>query len=211
MIGVNLKTAAAAIGMSSPGLLKHSRVGNCTRESDGSFIVEKIREELGRNTDIRQQRTRPARVEQSGESEYVRKVVESSGKLRKEPAPELSPVVEEPKAEVTATVTRGGIGEPAPDSYKAATTQLEWLKVEKAKLEQRIRRGELVEIGPVDEFVSSMIIGVREDLLRMGPELREILAYETDPVKIQEILEQRIRKALKGLSSYRGSLADKAA
>ena len=97
-----------------------------------------------------------------------------------------------------------GSGNNAGD-YNAAATQLEWLKVDKTKLELERRRGELVPIAEINAYVAGMIIRARDILLRIGPELRDRLAQEADPVACEGLIDGEVQRALRELAEYEHS------
>lgn len=86
-----------------------------------------------------------------------------------------------------------------------AQRQREWVRLEKEQTELRRRRGELVELAPINAWVAGMIIAARDDLTRIGEELRDALAQSTDPIECQRLVDGRIRQALQKLSEYQSS------
>ena len=81
-----------------------------------------------------------------------------------------------------------------------ATADLNELKVAKG-------RGEVVDIAEINAYVSGMIIRSRDILLRIGPELRDRLAAESDPIRIQALIDGEVYRALGVLSEYRPQAA----
>lgn len=65
-----------------------------------------------------------------------------------------------------------------------------------AELELAQKSGQLISYEFVNQVVSTMIIRARDILLRIAPELRDRLAAETDPIKIHEMIEAEIVRAL---------------
>jgi hypothetical protein len=61
----------------------------------------------------------------------------------------------------------------------------------------------LVPIAEVNVFVASMILRSRDILLRIAPELCDYLAQETDPIKIQKLIDAEVHRALAALSEFR--------
>ncbi len=74
---------------------------------------------------------------------------------------------------------------------------------ESAKLDLEEKRGTLVNLATINAYVSSIIIKARDELLRIAPELRDRIAQESDPIVIEQIIDERVRRALQGLSEYR--------
>ena len=89
-------------------------------------------------------------------------------------------------------------------TYSEALRRREWLKVEKEELSLERQRGELVELTPINAFVAGMILKAQEELLRIGPELRDRLAQETDSIKCEGLVTAKIEQALNHLAQYRG-------
>jgi hypothetical protein len=96
---------------------------------------------------------------------------------------------------------------PAPEagdrSYNEACTQEKWLAVEERKLKLAQRRGELVGIAEINAYVAGMIIRARDILLRIGPELRDRLSQETDPVRCEEWVAAEVNRSLAELAEFR--------
>jgi hypothetical protein len=72
------------------------------------------------------------------------------------------------------------------------------------ELELAVKRGELAPVAEVNAFVSSMILRARDIVSRIAPELRDRLAKETDPIRIQELIEVETTRALTQLSQFKG-------
>ena len=70
---------------------------------------------------------------------------------------------------------------------------------DKAELDVLQRRGELVPLATVNAWMASGIIRCRDILLRIGPELRDRMAVETDPVKCEKMVVEEVVRALSQL------------
>lgn len=64
------------------------------------------------------------------------------------------------------------------------------------ELELRQKSGELVDVGHVNAWMGTCIVAARNALLRVGPELRDRLAAETDPVRIEGLINGEVERAL---------------
>ena len=58
-----------------------------------------------------------------------------------------------------------------------------------------------MEWAEVELWAKGMVIKAREALSRIGSELRDRLAAETDPVECERLVESEIRRALDELAS----------
>jgi hypothetical protein len=94
--------------------------------------------------------------------------------------------------ETAASGNSRGTSRAVRELYEARLRKLEW--------EQK--SGELVAVAPINAWVASMIIRARDILLRIGPELRDRLAQETDPNRVQELLDAEHRRALRELREF---------
>jgi hypothetical protein len=65
-------------------------------------------------------------------------------------------------------------------------------------------RGELVNVAEVNAFVSGMIVRARDIFVRMPVELCDRLASESSPIRIRELIEAEITRALLQLSQFKG-------
>jgi len=92
-------------------------------------------------------------------------------------------------------------------SYSEAVRQREWIRFEKEKLNLEKQRLSLVELTPVNAYVAGMIMQAREELTRIPMELRDKLAQETDAIKCQDMLLDRIDQTLKKMSEFKPSPA----
>lgn len=85
----------------------------------------------------------------------------------------------------------------------------EALRADRRELDLRISRGELVPIVYVFELVAGAIIAARDIALGIGPELRDALAVETDPVRCQAAIETEMRRVFATLESAMQELEGK--
>lgn len=58
------------------------------------------------------------------------------------------------------------------------------------------KRKELMPVREVNAWFAGCIVGARNVLLRIGPELRDRLAAETDPVQCEALVDAEVRRAL---------------
>jgi hypothetical protein len=102
--------------------------------------------------------------------------------------------------------TRGELIAPAVGTLAEATRLLEWEKYREKRIKVDQEEGKLVEISAVNAFVAGMIIRARDELTRIGPEIRERLAQENDPIKCESMVSDRIFQVLEKLTEYRPEL-----
>jgi hypothetical protein len=86
------------------------------------------------------------------------------------------------------------------ESFTEAQTRKETALADLRELELSEKRGELVNLVEVNAWVSGMILRARDILLRIGPELRDRLSKEADPITIQGLIDGEIKSALAELS-----------
>jgi hypothetical protein len=84
-----------------------------------------------------------------------------------------------------------------------AARQLEWEKLRAQKQKTDREAGLLCEVSAVNAYVAGMIIKARDDLSRIGQEISDRLANETDAVKCRVIVDDRIFQVLESLKEYR--------
>jgi hypothetical protein len=63
-------------------------------------------------------------------------------------------------------------------------------------------REKLVPLADVNQWNSTMILKSRDILLRIAPELKDTLALETDPIKIEKTIDTEVRRALRELAEF---------
>lgn len=91
------------------------------------------------------------------------------------------------------------------ETLAEAVRQEAWVKLREREVKLAIQEGKLVDLFAVNAYVAGAIIKARDELLRIGPELRDQLAQESDPVAVEEILLKRHVRVLAGLAEYRVS------
>jgi hypothetical protein len=92
---------------------------------------------------------------------------------------------------------------PHNSTFAEGQRQLQWLRVQKERLDLDERRGKLVSADEVETFVGGMIEMCKTTLLAIPRELRDRLALEDDPIACEELMANSIRSALVHLSQYR--------
>ena len=111
----------------------------------------------------------------------------------------------------TATSGRtedGAVRGTEPDAVGTGTLAAALLRKETAlasirELELEQKRGMLAPIVVVNAFVCAQVIRARDILMRIGPELRDRLAIETDPAKCEAMIEMEVRRALSELKEMK--------
>lgn len=85
------------------------------------------------------------------------------------------------------------------------------LKVKLKEVELKRRNAELVPLSEVNEYISGTFTVAKEVLLRMPGEMKEKLALESDPNRIESLLMSEVHRALRSLAEYRPESAMHAA
>jgi hypothetical protein len=115
-----------------------------------------------------------------------------AGRSQQQHKPVIVPAAVEPDEE----------GPPA-QSIAEAARQLEWEKVRAIRQKTDREEGRLVELIAVNAFVAGMIMKARDELIRIGAEIADVVACESDPVKCRATIDDRIGQALENLKEYR--------
>jgi len=183
-MGIGLRAAARELGIQHSALKKAADNGRVPRQPDGTFDVDACRAAMAQNTNPARQRS--ARMQQRGAA----------------PAPAAAPA---PPAKHRRAERKA---EPPDDdgsdgSYSEALRQREWCEVEKRRLALDRERGRTVELAPINAYVAGLIIQARDEFLRIGPELRDMLAQEADPIACEEMVVTRIVDALGKMAEYK--------
>jgi hypothetical protein len=188
---LGLRATARALGISHPALHKAVTSGRVDRGADGKFDVEACRAALERNTHPIKSRSARAQQqhEEIAESENVEAELESTA------------------AEADLLAGVAGLDPDAfvPDEHSLAeaTRQLEWARARREQTRAARESGVLVELAPVNAYVAGMIMRARDELSRIPTELRDVLAQERDPLKIEATLRNRIDGVLFKMSEFR--------
>jgi hypothetical protein len=88
--------------------------------------------------------------------------------------------------------------------YYAARAKREKMAAEAAELNYLERVGTLVSVDAVREQQFSIVRKLRDNILAIGSRLAPRLAAETDPVRVQHLIDEEQRKALNELSRALG-------
>jgi hypothetical protein len=91
----------------------------------------------------------------------------------------------------------------ADTSYFEAQRLREWNRLKREELDLAERLESLVALAPINDWALGMIKKCREELLRIGPELRDRLAQEADPTACEQLVMQRVKRALHALAEYK--------
>ena len=76
----------------------------------------------------------------------------------------------------------------AESAYHQARTEKEQMDVQLKRIELRKLQGQIAEIGPILKAVADTHIAARSALLQLPDRLAQMLAPETDPLKVHEML-----------------------
>lgn len=100
----------------------------------------------------------------------------------------------------------GQLKEPA-DTFADAQREHEWLKVQKAELELRMRKEELVEKAQVKEEIGKLLTNFKNKLLYIPDKLARKVAPISDDRECRALIDNAIREALVALSEYEPDVA----
>lgn len=177
-MGLSLRQAAEALGISHPALIKATKTGRVTREKDGTYDVPRARKQLAENTNALKRRASKKKPSETGNLHTV--------------------------VAVTTPVTE--IDDESGDRTLAeAQRQREWIRVKKDELELARRRAELAPIGEINAWVAGMVIRAREILLRIAPELKDRLAQQSNPHECEKLVADEVKRALNELAEFKPS------
>jgi len=91
----------------------------------------------------------------------------------------------------------------AKTSANEARRRKECALAELREMEVRKRRGDLVELTPVNAYIGGIILRAAEVLDRIPDELADRLAQTSDPVACKELLRRELNRARGELAEYR--------
>jgi hypothetical protein len=89
------------------------------------------------------------------------------------------------------------------ETLAEAARQLEWEKLREKQIKNEREEGRLVEVVVINAFVAGMIMKARDELIRIGAEIADRLARESDPAKCRALVDDRISQSLEALTEYR--------
>ena len=78
------------------------------------------------------------------------------------------------------------------------------------ELELQIRRGEMVSRHLMREWIAEGFVGAKNVLLKIAPELRNRLAAESDPARIEILIQAEVEAALRQIADLFRKLANEA-
>lgn len=87
------------------------------------------------------------------------------------------------------------------EGYMAARTRREQAEAELAELKLAEARGDLVRAAEVRSALAKRAAALREGLLQLPARLTPVLAAETDPARVHEMLDVEIRAAMAHLTA----------
>lgn len=88
------------------------------------------------------------------------------------------------------------------ENYYQAQARKERILADLRELEYQERIGQLAPVDLLNSWFSGCIVRARDILLSIGPELRDRVAQEVDPVICEELITFEIRRALAEMSVY---------
>lgn len=93
-----------------------------------------------------------------------------------------------------------GVEKPGSNDYWDARSRREMAEAETAEMELAKLKGELIEVKAVENVWSKTCSAVREHLLQVRARLAPQLAAESDPFKVDQLLEAEHNQALAELA-----------
>ena len=114
-----------------------------------------------------------------------------------------------PKEQARKAKAANGAGGLVPDPTRPVSElgkvqiERERLRIRDAELDLAEREGRLVALDAVRAYESQMFARIRGELLVIGSELRDDLAGMTDPVRIEEVINTRVKQALSKLAGWK--------
>ena len=125
------------------------------------------------------------------------------------PAP-IAPVAAAP-APAPAVVPAAPQPEAAATNYHVAKTMREAAEAHIARLKLAEMRGELIRTDAVRAVMSNIFATTREAVLQMPARLAPLLAAESDPAAVQNLLHAELHAALESLANSPAAIAHLAA
>jgi hypothetical protein len=89
------------------------------------------------------------------------------------------------------------------ETFIDAQTRKERALADLRELELAVKSGDLAPVAEVNAWVAGQILRARDILVRIAPELRDRLAQETNPNRVQELIDAEVNRALTALAEYR--------
>lgn len=90
-----------------------------------------------------------------------------------------------------------------PENYTAAELRKLIALADERELKVQILRGSVAPVSELNVWYGAQIVKVRGDLLQIPKELRDQLAGETDPNRIEEMLDIEIRRVLSVMCEFK--------
>jgi len=90
---------------------------------------------------------------------------------------------------------------PAGSPLWQAKEATERVRNELLKLELAQKRGELVKASDLEAAMAQKLTGAREAFLSLPDRLAPVLAAESDPIKVHELMTREIRAAMRSLAA----------
>ena len=98
-------------------------------------------------------------------------------------------------------------GEIPPASFLEAQRNHEWLKVQKAELDLKVRRGELLEREEVERRWGALLTTFRNRMLLLPDKVAPRAAVLDSVLECRALLEREVKEALSALSEYEPNAA----
>lgn len=128
---------------------------------------------------------------------YMAEVNERQRAVRRTPAPPPPPAPEPDRAEDASVQGAGG---PKGATYMQAKTVREAAEAQMARLRLSEMKRDLIRVASIKAELANVISATREGLLQIPARIAPMLAAETDPSSVQNLLHEEIHRALMNLS-----------
>lgn len=97
-----------------------------------------------------------------------------------------------------------------PETLVSAQRRKEIATANQRELDYRQKVGELVPRYQMEQWLAGSILAAKDILLKIGPELRDKLAAETDPNRVEVMIVTDVERALRELESMQVRIAEEA-
>ena len=85
---------------------------------------------------------------------------------------------------------------------------LAWQKVQREQLESDVRAGKYISLEEVNQYISTVQLKARDLFLRIGPELQDQIAQESDPLNVEYMITLEINRALSEMAGMEQTRID---
>ncbi len=93
------------------------------------------------------------------------------------------------------------------DAYRHAKMRRETAEASIAELKEAEQRGELIRVDAVKSVLASIFATTRESVLQVPSRVSVVIAVESDPTKIHDVLMDELNQALSRLATEEGRMS----